>query len=245
MGEKMSAVHITKKGLVFWKWNGETKQNEIKQVDSFVEHLRETCVIEVGVTLEDIFNAVESDNTLKAFFCMYSYCDVDAFHEEVKKPTENKSTLDYLELKRYVSIWKNGRSPDHFEEGIHFHGIGPITDEEIQYHHGHKVGDRITWAIEFTPVNEMKHLEVRINPKLDFGIRDVSNPNNDEPDVSYPDGYTLLEVLGEIYWEISFVGNPEKRNAMRDELHLQVQEIKDGTAKTIPFDEIRKKEPIQ
>jgi hypothetical protein len=50
-----------------------------------------------------------------------------------------------------------------------------------------------------------------------------------------PCSFTLLDVLGEIYWEISFYGRPEDRDRESAELRERMREIEEGTAKLIPW----------
>jgi hypothetical protein len=50
-----------------------------------------------------------------------------------------------------------------------------------------------------------------------------------------PCTFTLLDVLGELYWEISFYGSPEDRDRKGTELGDSVREIEDGRATLIPW----------
>jgi hypothetical protein len=50
-----------------------------------------------------------------------------------------------------------------------------------------------------------------------------------------PCTFTLLDVLGEIYWEISFYGGPEDRERKRAEVQESVREIEEGRATLIPW----------
>jgi hypothetical protein len=51
-----------------------------------------------------------------------------------------------------------------------------------------------------------------------------------------PCTFTLLDVLGEIYWEIGFYGSPEDRDRESDELRERVREIDEGRAELIPWE---------
>jgi hypothetical protein len=50
-----------------------------------------------------------------------------------------------------------------------------------------------------------------------------------------PCTFTLLDVLGGIYWEISFYGSPEDRDRQRAELQQSVREIEEGRATLVPW----------
>ena len=85
------------------------------------------------------------------------------------------------------------------------------------------------YAIEFTLVNELAHLPVRLGPVMEIR-RDYEKIG--EASCTF----TLLDVLGEIYWEISFWGSPEMRDQQREELEESVREIEEGRADLVPFE---------
>lgn len=217
----MSAgVRITKEGLKYFKWDPDVRGYVEEETESFLPRLRNNCIIELGVTLGDIFDAVEKHPDLKSFISMYSRCHVDEFHKEAKRPPLHKADdLKYLELSRHFQ----------YDEGQydHFNGIGKPNE------YGHD-----SYAIEFTPVNEMVHLEVRLNTKCSV--------QKDHTEVETTEThYSLLEVLDGIYFEISFVGSPAERDRQGAELKETMKEIENGTAKTVPWEDIRPKDAIQ
>ena len=48
--------------------------------------------------------------------------------------------------------------------------------------------------------------------------------------------FTLLDVLGEIYWEIGFHGSPDERDQAGAELLESVREIEEGRDGLIPWE---------
>jgi hypothetical protein len=50
-----------------------------------------------------------------------------------------------------------------------------------------------------------------------------------------PCSFSLLDVLGEIYWEISFYGSPAARDEQRVKLEESVREVEEGRAELIPL----------
>ena len=58
-------------------------------------------------------------------------------------------------------------------------------------------------------------------------------------DIPAPD-VTLLQLIHALFWELSFFGIPEERDATRDELRQQVKRIEAGEERLIPFEDIRK-----
>ena len=79
------------------------------------------------------------------------------------------------------------------------------------------------------PVNELVHLPVRIQPQME--IHKDHNKLGEAPCT-----FTLLDVLGEIYWEIGFHGSPECRDQRSAELRESVREIEEGRATLIPWE---------
>jgi hypothetical protein len=219
----MSAgVRITKEGLKSFKWDGTIREYVEEKVESYIPKLRNSCRLDLGVTLGDIFDAVEQHPDLKAFIGMYSWCNMNAFHKEAKREPLKKSDLEYLEISRY---FEDGTTWDNFD------GMGKPENPEDGT-------ELINYGIGFTPVSEMVHLEVRLNPKCSIqeDYKEVGTTKT---------CYSLLEVLDAIYWEISFYGNPPDRDTKMAELQEMVKEIKAGTAKTVPWDEIKRKDVVQ
>jgi hypothetical protein len=205
----MSNVRITKEGLKYFEGDS------VELVRTFLGKLRCTCAIDLGVTLGDIFAAVERDRPLKHFIGGYSWCDMDAFHQEAKLPSAKPSDLLYIDVS------------SHFEFGegwiIDVHGIG--KDE-------HAMGNR-SYAIDFTPVNDLAHLEVRLTEEcavFDENLKEIGKSK------VY---FSLLDVLGEIYFEVSFHGNPRDRNEKSAELLQAVKEIESGEAKLTPWEDLK------
>jgi hypothetical protein len=207
-------VRITKEGLKFFEWNSDLREHVETRVRSFETKLRCHCEIDLGVTLGDIFDAVQADPGLSIFLGDYSWCDVEAFHREAKRPAIKKSDLSFLELSSYFEA--DG-------EGFHlsFSGIGQDSE---------------SYAIEFTPVNELAHLEVRLDPKCKV-FKNCEPVEGLEATVSY----SLLDVLGEIYYEISFLGSPADRDEKGAELLQLAEDVKSGKLKTVPLEGIETK----
>ena len=61
------------------------------------------------------------------------------------------------------------------------------------------------YGLDFTPVDQLVHVRVRLRPAMEIR-KDPKKAGTASC------SFTLLEVLGEIYWEIGFYGNPEDRD---------------------------------
>jgi hypothetical protein len=51
-----------------------------------------------------------------------------------------------------------------------------------------------------------------------------------------PCTFTLLDVIGEVYFEISFYGNPESRDQRGAELVESVRDVKEGRANLVEWE---------
>jgi len=206
-------VHLTKSGIQALEWDREARQHVEEKIATALHVLRCACHIDADVTLGDIFQAVERHPELVPFLEEWSWCNVEAFHLEARMPTEKPSDLAYIEIAKYFE-WDELEA----RETIHVSGIGEPGEHGATH-----------YAIDFTPVNELVHLPVRLRPQMEIqqGHQKLGQA---------PCTFTLLDVLGEIYWEISFHGSPESRDQRGAELRESVREIEEGRATLIPWE---------
>ena len=78
-------VHITKRGFQALGWEADVEQHLEQTISTALHVLRCACHIESGVTLSDIFQAVEQDRELVRFRKEWSWCNVEAFRAEIHK----------------------------------------------------------------------------------------------------------------------------------------------------------------
>jgi hypothetical protein len=216
-------IWICKSGLRTTKWDSNVREYVDKEINHPYHELRTACHIEPDVTLRDIINLVGSSQLLKELISEYSWCDVDAFVKEVNRPTTKKTDMDSIILYKYIDI---GREVGEY---IHVNGTGPNANKS-EYDDRDYVDN---WAIEFTPVNQMADLPVRLHPKAKI-LKD--HKEEGESDCYF----TFLDVIGEIFFEISFCGSPEDRDEKSAELNQVVEDIKSGKAKTKPWKDLQK-----
>ena len=111
------------------------------------------------------------------FLAAWAACDVDAFHEEARRPTDQQSGFSSIEIAKYFE-WDQGGA----QETVAVSATGE-PDER----------GSTRYAIHFTPASELARLPVRLRPAIE--IR-----KDHEKQGEAPCTFTLLEVLGEIYW---------------------------------------------
>lgn len=211
-----TSVRITRHGFEASEWDGEIREYVAQNVKTFVSQLRSPCTVDADVTLRDIFHAVESDPTLKFVLSEYSWCDIDAFHFEAEQPLrENEQASDLA----YIEIAMRFEFDQHAAQAVvDVSGVGR-PDEHGCTH----------YALDLTPVNQIASLPVRLNPTADIR-KDMASIG------TAPYLFTLLEVLGEVYYEVSFHGSPASRDAFRGELLDAVADVESGQAKLVPWD---------
>jgi len=109
-------VHITIHGIQAFEWDGDAGQYLEQKISTALHVLRCACQIDADVTLGDIFRAVEQDPQLVRFLQEWSWCNVDAFHLEARKPTGKRSDLAYIEIAKYFE-WERKGVPVRIEIG--------------------------------------------------------------------------------------------------------------------------------
>lgn len=246
----MKTIKITKDDFVVSTWNGEIKEYEqsIPNKDNILFLLSDSCEIDDGVTLRDIFAIVERYPTLVSFIKGYSKCfHIDDFHKAVKEDLhathetfdfeeDNNYVIDYLEVYKFWHV-TNYKGKNSFSINEEFHGIGHyIKDTEYR-----KIGDKEHISVSYSPMNEIAHYEVKINPKVTIFEPFDSKKLASAEERTLIEGetyFTLLEFLNAIYYDISFVGGPDERKAFLEELQERVDDIKSGKAELIPMDEV-------
>jgi hypothetical protein len=247
--EQMSDfVRFTKKGLVAFDWDSE-KQEYVPDPEPHpagnIINLRTRVELEPGVTLGDVFRAVEADELLCDVISFYSWCKpIREFHAAAKIPREPFVAASEFVMSEYgtlVPVNENEEDPivqvtlEAFGE---FHRNyedknGPPSFEGVWWHFDGTAKSGQRYGISCTPVNELVDAVVKIEPLIHF-----SKSYEKMDDVLPPATITcsLLDFLDCIYWDISFHGGPTENKEFIEHLEGMVDEIKAGTAKTVPFD---------
>lgn len=216
-------MKIKKDGLFFYKWSNKQKKYVEKKAkkSNILTYLRNSCYIDEGVTLQDIFNLVDSSKLLKFVISQYSWCpSIDEFHAQAKEPwiKNEEEDLHTLEINWHVS--KCSKNTLDFELYPNFHGLGEKT----------------TYSVSYTPVYELAHLPVVLNESFALYDKNV-HPKEIFKSTRH---FSLLEVLDAIYDDISFVGSPEQNKKFLEELKETVKQIESGLP-MVPIEQVAKK----
>lgn len=223
-------IELTKTKIIYSNhFNPECDEYVKREVGHFYLYLNERVVLSDDFTLEDFFNHLERDR--KTFDLIFSSClghyPLQLWIDEINKSGPKKDDeIDYLEIHRWGEYWDWGDIDTHI-------GISGISEKSD-----------ITYGIGFTPLNELKHLPLRLNEN--FGISEVIIPHKmvlffarllkkigipvgkwDNPfERIYVKGkveFTVYELISAILYEISWYGSPEKRDSKIDEIEKDVE----------------------
>jgi len=198
-------------------------------------HLNERVVLSNDFTLEDLFHHLYTSYNIfdLIFYSCLGHHSLKLWFDEINGPgPKEDDEIDYLEIHRWGEYWDWG------DIGLSI-GISGINEKED-----------IPYGIGFTPLNKLKHLSLRLNE--DFEIGEVKIPSKA---IMYPirllkkigiplgklgkwSGsfyrtfvkgkveFTVYELITAVLYEISWYGDPVKR----DEKMVQLEQItEEGT----------------
>lgn len=217
----LNRLRISKGGKLYEETWEKNKQIDIDRTDEVFIQLYNTCYIEDGVVLKDILLLVKDWTDLFSPLLTASPNWLKEIVDEgLNKPFKNEGDVEYLELSWEAEVRKYKNEPQVFEQWLSFNGIGKGT----------------RYAIDFSPINTLSELPVKL--KKTIKIEDAREKNYPSPVlVEAEKTFKLSDILYGIFWELSFLGSPEDRDALTDRINQQMENIKNGTAKTIPWDE--------
>lgn len=176
----------------------------------------------------------------------------DAFYEEATREPKPDDGLHYLELYWHIDYdtiktkEKGGKRAIYQDCAIRgdlpnlmgFHGIG---EHQCAFEGSCPNGcpEDDGYAIEMTPVNELVHLPIRMNPEVG-----MYEPWIKDADPLSRTGFTLTihptlyTFITSIFWELTFLGHPSNRDEQMEEIQQSMDDIKSGKVKLIPFDDL-------
>lgn len=229
-------VFIAPKGKVLLKkWIPSTRKYKFIDVTkkSF-RYLNESCTIQKGVVLRDIFLILKKNLEIYDLF-FGNWCK-EIVEEGLKKTKKKESGIDFLEL-----YWMLYSEEIYTKEKLltgniipQFHGIGRARKNEDFY----KKGDIINWGVSLSKANELAHLPLKFNKKIQIADLEQRDPMDVE---AYDLQYSLMHVMYAIIWELSFHGGPEKREAFSSQLRESVKSIKKSYTSEEVLSKITKK----
>jgi hypothetical protein len=198
-------------------------------------------------TLGDLCQAVRNceELDLKTLSILLR-CPLAPFLAECLQPcapdTTPASDLSALCLRWRCEYDRPGdtRRPHASSLQLDVYGVGNTWEEYKPdgqwYEEGRDVSDCNAYAIEMSPLYELRHLPLRIDPTMTIARR--AELEKERLEISAPP-VTLVQLVHALFWELSFFGTPEQRDAQRAELEEQVRRINAGEERLIPWEEVR------
>ena len=130
------------------------------------------------------------------------------FNIDLHEPTED----DVNEVSAYIDV----------------HGWGkyiPLEGEEENYDEDYEPPTHMNYAIEFTPLNRMAHLPLKLDNYIE--IRNKNEIDDEAPLVEGNMYFSVFECVGAILSEITFCGLPEDRDKKWQNMVDSVNEAKE------------------
>jgi len=237
-------IIITPDKVVLRTWNGDKKryQRRIIKPKNLPFYCWEPVSIEGDVSLGRIFSLIEAN---KRKWELLLRENLEPFLEEAQKPTTENKADDMVFLEIYWSaettIYK-GKGEFYLWPCLQ--GVGYASEDDK---YGiHKKGEKVPYAIEFVPVNNLVRYPIKLDENVqvlttDLDAFEASRDTSCKETELGNKPFTLLELFKGIFWEIAFLGSPENRDQEIGIIRETMEDIKNGDIETIPWENIKKK----
>ena len=206
-------------------WTPESKSYVSSDISDQALYFLHHQVSIDNITLKDLFILIEKniDNFKPIFGNWIDIFTHNALNNEPKIKSE-PNAMSYLEL-----TWALGVDDGEINipEFPNFGGIG-VCHEPMD---GFEIGERIQWGVAFTHVEDMGHLPIKLNNKVDFYVE--KNHKIVSQETYTVNDLTLYQLIQGIIWEMSFYGSPEMADETMDKIQQSVEDIKSGKKKLL------------
>jgi hypothetical protein len=223
------SIKITKNGFYKSTWNGKKQKDIVKKLKldlRLFSSWEDTIELE-DVTLLDLVKLMKKMDPL-LFTVIEIACNskITEFLKEVEEEPKNKECdISYIEISKYYET-----------TDLEPYGFGKEILDAISCS-GRKDGEETGYALEFTHWAELKDIPIKISDKADFLKHDNKKFKKLGP---FNTCITMRDFFYGLFDELCFFGTPKNRNSMHDSINKSMKEIKDGTAKLVPFEEVEK-----
>lgn len=187
------------------KKEGSYLKREILEVTPHILHDK-TCFIEEGVTLKHIFKYLEKEADMWELY-VGNWCKL--FIEEGIQETitiDKSDPMTSLELgwTYYREKYQDEKDTRFsFDYKMSFNGRGLDSN-----------GAETTYSLSFSPTTAINDIPVIVNTDVIF-IETTYEPFDEKVSVIGKQDPTLFQIIYSILWEISFHGEPSKRDSER------------------------------
>lgn len=232
----------------------DDKDVEYRPVNSVIPYLNDIIEIEEDFTLKDFFLCIEQDEKmLNIVFSSYlGNCPLTPYISEIKQDCipDAKEEMERIECcweteqfdyDLFYKVNKDNiesflpelserlHEPDK-EEGneisiyVDVYGWGPYIPEKGNK--SFKKGQQpiySSYGIEFIPLHRLAHVPIKLN--TNFEMRGQNATQYEKPIVQGEKFFTVFDIFGAIFSEISFCGLPEER----DEAWIEILDEMENT----------------
>lgn len=215
---------------------GRLVEEEVANLWSYCDY---QMVVEAGATFEDFFRCLA--NAFVGFrgveqLMAFTSCDFTLLLEDLRKPCpEDGDKMDYLEVYPQVEVHRWGRGLPTLTTSWGFHGWGSWPREK-----GQRRTIKGGWSVGLSRLYTLRDYELRIRGTVEIDDSRFKPRYERRTLLKAKMVPTLLEFVKAILWELSFYGPPADRDGFSDGLREQVEDIKSGKAKTVPWSAIKK-----
>lgn len=191
---------------------------KIISIDEITYYLSDNVELGESVTFKRLFEIV-SGNLQKfneIFYSSLGGYPLEPYLQEIENnPTETIES-DYLEIHWLCDKYENELN------------ICPSL-------HGISIKEEMSYALDFTSLNNLKNCNVRINKNVEF--YDFKKSKDKKEEIIKPEEFlvnlgdkefTLFELFNAIFYEISFHGGPQDKKERYNEMEESMDEIKDN-----------------
>lgn len=189
--------------------------------ENLFKYLSEEVELGESVNLERIFSLIESNKERLQYLyhsCLGGY-PLEPYIDEINDIPTEKTDLVKLEVNWLV---------DSYDDDItivsNLHGIGLSEDVDSNTNIDDIDNDKLLpYAIEFTPLNNMKYLIVELNRNvkiINFDIKTKEHSINDIGNKSF----SVFDLFYAILYEISWNGDPSQREERLSEIKESIEE---------------------
>jgi hypothetical protein len=234
---------LTKKGILIISNSSDEEDYLASTRQDITSALRNDIEFDEGISLRDLFRIFEP---IKDFISDYSLIKFDAYAEELNKPIDwskkEGCPIDHIEVHWMGEYFEEYND---FRTSVDAHGVD--SSVPVEDHGKWKEGDEQSasrfWAIDAQAMNNIADLPIKLNTK--FGISKLESGEY-IIEKKWDRGFTLLEAIDALFYEISFFGLPEDRDAFLGMLGERMEEVKNMTEeekkiKLIPMEDVLKR----
>ena len=178
---------------------------EVIDDGDILSHLTDTIQLGESFKFERVFDIISANIELFeiVFYSSLGGYPLLPYLKEIENSQDEKSEIDILEIH-----WSGDKFEDELSIFPDFHGI--------------KNGEDISYALDFTSLNNIKHLVVKLNPNvsiIDMEKKKLKFLGNQS--------FSVFDFFHAILNEISFHGLPSERNERSKELTETFAELKE------------------